>query len=347
MDLQSCNITKLKEIAKAEGIKKEGSGWPSCCPPCGAIADIRRAIELARRRGAAPAPRTAAATAAARQPTRGRTTNINAIANRSSGRLATALSIGMADAILHEKTVGGEFASFADLQRRVHGVGAAAVRNMESGGFVVRPRGGRFGSSSSSNSSSRSTDSEEDEEVFSELPDLRGEVASLAPQVWRHRRGIDLYTLLRETNVVRCPGGAEVDHAWECQLFNHANAAAAEGMGVAARTIQAQRALKGLVNSRCNLNVTTHAVNRAKWPPIQQWLRARQRGECVELADVAREQGRPSAALVDSGDWARIEQAMVSTLDELERAQGDDHRLTQRVLGHLHGIMGQMHLQGC
>jgi hypothetical protein len=339
MELLSSSISELKAIATAEGVKEEGRGWSSCCPPRGAKADIRRAIELARRRGAAPA--------AARQPTRGRTTNINAIANRSSGRLATALSVGMADAILHEKTVGGEFASFADLQRRVHGVGPTAVRNMESGGFVVRPRGGHLGSSS--NGSSRSTDSEEDEEVFAELPDLRGEVASLAPQVWRHRRGVDLYTLQHEADVVRCPGGAEVDHAWECQLFNHANAAAAEGMGVGARTIAAQRALKGLVNSRCNLNVTTHAVNRAKWPPIQQWLRARQRGECggVELADVAREQGRPSAALVDSGDWARIEQAMVSTWDELERARGDDHRLTQRVLGHLHEIMGQMHLQGC
>jgi hypothetical protein len=314
VDLHSLSKKELQDIAVSEGIKKVGKGWEKCCPPAGSKANIITAIESAGK-GVGQ-------------------TNINNIAKGNSARLASALTDVMADAILHEKTTVGEFADFKDLAGRVRDIGPQKVRDLIESGFIIQP-------------TKRGMDRQAAVgEVLEALPDVRGDVTSLAPQVWRHRDRLDLYTQLSKAGVEASPGGAEVDHVWECQLLNYANTLATEGLGVAARTKGAQDALQKLVNSKCNLNVTTHDANQAKWKPVKAWIKARKKGESVDLMDVARNSDiKGVTAMVDSGDWARVEKSMVSTWDELDAEKGD-HRLTQCVMEQLQEFMAQMHLEG-
>ena len=296
-------------------MKKDGVGWPKCCPPTGNKADIVKAVRAAQSGGAG-------------QPAPPRATNINGIAKGSSQRLAHALSAGMADDILHEKEVGGEFKDFTDLERRVSGIGPAKVKNMRNAGFFVSP-------------TKRAIVDGAHAEDEVRLEDLRGDVKSLDGTVWRYRNNKDLYTGLSKAKVVELQ--PEVDHVWECQLVNYANQRAAQaltdaGRRLAAHTRGAQSSLKKMVNSRVNLNVTTHEVNQAKKGPFSQWLHRRQKGESLILEDV-----HLPRRLVDSGTWARVERSVVNTYKDLEEAAGD-HAYSQAVLEEMNVMLDAMRI---
>ena len=66
-------------------------------------------------------------------------TNINAIARTSSGRLADILSANLADSIVKERELNGDFASFEDLQKRIRGLGPVKINKLKEAGFVVAP----------------------------------------------------------------------------------------------------------------------------------------------------------------------------------------------------------------
>ena len=66
-------------------------------------------------------------------------TNINAIARTSSGRLADILSANLADSIVKERELNGDFSSFEDLQKRIRGLGPVKINKLKEAGFVVAP----------------------------------------------------------------------------------------------------------------------------------------------------------------------------------------------------------------
>jgi hypothetical protein len=45
MDYKDMSLDELKELAKECGLKKQGVGWPTCCPPDGNRADIIKALK--------------------------------------------------------------------------------------------------------------------------------------------------------------------------------------------------------------------------------------------------------------------------------------------------------------
>ncbi len=45
MDYKDISLDELKELAKECGLKKQGVGWPTCCPPDGNRADIIKALK--------------------------------------------------------------------------------------------------------------------------------------------------------------------------------------------------------------------------------------------------------------------------------------------------------------
>ena len=66
-------------------------------------------------------------------------TNINAIARTSSGRLAQTLSADLADRIVSDRALNGDFASFDDLKGRIHGLGPVKIKKLKEAGFIVAP----------------------------------------------------------------------------------------------------------------------------------------------------------------------------------------------------------------
>jgi hypothetical protein len=257
--------------------------------------------------------------------------NVNVIAFDSSRRLALALKPALADAVLTERRLNGDFADFADLRARVPGVGPKAVQALEAAGFCVRPRaaGGEAEGEAAEGG-------------------VRLNVSGMGEQVWRHRDGRDLYTQMLEPAVLAAPGGAEVDHVWECQLVNDAHDAAVGEGGPAARTRAVLAATRALFNGAENLNVTTHAVNQTKKGPFSRWRHQRERAGRASLADLVRETAG-GKKLVDEGHWARITTAVVAVWDELDErkeqiraARPREH--TDAVLRHMHAMMGEMEL---
>ena len=189
--------------------------------------------------------------------------NINIVAWNHSDRLVgrtDKIRAAQADAIVAERWLNGAFADDADLLTRLKGRGVTkkTLDKLKLRGWKVKPV--RAAAAAGGGTT-----------ACTALGDLRDNgVAGMGAQTWRHRGGTDLYTELREADVVKRAGGAEVDHVWECQLLDLANARAAEGKGVAARTRGVQDTLKRVVNSVRNLNVTTHKVNQAKKGPFMQ-----------------------------------------------------------------------------
>ena len=66
-------------------------------------------------------------------------TNINAIARTSSGRLAETISANLADSIVKDRDLNGDFASFDDLKDRIHGLGPVKIKKLKEAGFIVAP----------------------------------------------------------------------------------------------------------------------------------------------------------------------------------------------------------------
>ena len=153
---------------------------------------------------------------------------------------------------------------------------------------------------------------------------LRKEVGDLWNQVWRHHQNKDMYTnlsknqlVLEETAKYGGKSKGQVDHVWEVQVLNTANAAVREGKGVAGYTRGIETVIKSFVNSEYNLNVTTCDVNQKKKGPFTRWLKGDQSTTLEELP------GGLPRGLVDAGYWANIEKSVVLTYNEMEEKKGN------------------------
>ena len=176
-------------------------------------------------------------------------------------------------------------------------------------------------------------------------------VSARADDVWSFRGGRDLYG-----------GGSrgavssqepQVDHILEIQVVNLAWCSAlADGV----RTRGAKESIQLFVNDLPNLNVTSKVINQAKKGPFIRFLKKMVQdgdhpwasGTESTLEELARK-GAPSVRrLVDSGSWAKIEQAVQNTKDSIV-ATVDSHRDSvgvqgQRFAEHLEDLVAKMNL---
>ena len=253
-----------------------------------------------------------------------RSVNINVIALDRSRRLAQILQPALADSLINERRLNGDFRNFDDVQQRVRGVGKVLVASLKSSGFVVKARA----------AGDDDTDGEES------LGGVRMNVSGMAEQVWRHRHQIDLYTQLSPPLVLAAPGGAEVDHVWECQLINDANKEVSGNGGPASRTRAVQGVARHLFNGAENLNVTTHAVNQNKKGPFTRWRNQRAKDGRATMDELVRETAG-GKGLVDEGHWARITRSVVAVWDELD--QRKEHIRAARAREHADAVLRSMH----
>ena len=146
---------------------------------------------------------------------------------------------------------------------------------------------------------------------------LRESVTKKADAVWAHRGDVDVYSLLERSYVVK----PQVDHQLEVQLVEMAfvwtyadHRGKAHGVSIAAA--QAAETLRTVVNNVHNLNVTSARHNQAKRGPMIAALNRLQndRLRTVDIEQLAR-QGK-AKWMIDNGDWARIERAIVQSYDE-------------------------------
>ena len=172
---------------------------------------------------------------------------------------------------------------------------------------------------------------------------LRADVRCMKDQVWRFTSNNCLYTLLPKRQVEqRVP---EVDHRWEIQVLKYAYA-----LDGARDTRGARQALKSIVNSELNLNVTTHQVNQAKKGPFMRMVNLYKSRDGYRGAPSFEDMNCVPRKLVDDGHWARIESAMVVSYEQMERQTSDlrddaQRRLAERVMKHVHGMIGQMGIE--
>ena len=252
--------------------------------------------------------------------------NINVVALDNSRRLAQVLQPSLADAVINERRINGDYDDFDDLQQRVHGLGPEKIATLKGAGFKVEKRAAAAAAGDA-------------DEAAAVVGDIRMNVSGMGEQVWRHRNDVDLYTLLAQPVVVQ--QGAEVDHVWECQMINDANEAATGEGGPASRTRAVQGVVKGLFNGAENLNVTTHAVNQSKKGPFSRWRHQRAKAGSATIDDIVRET-EAGKGLVDDGHWERITKAVVSVWDELE--QRKEEIRAARAREHAEAVLKQMHL---
>lgn len=260
-------------------------------------------------------------------------TNINYMAKDGDavGKLHNAVTKSIADKILKER-MRGPYESWADLQNRVYGLGAAKMENLKKYNFVVEER------------------SMKNDEELEGPGDLRLAVhkKETRESVWRHRRNKDIYTELTKRQVEK--GESEVDHVWEIQVLNHARENVWQTLGPAGRTRYAEKRLATLVNNDLNLNVTTKAVNRAKCWPFKNWLDLDTR---VDLDDCLG-QGRQNYSIYfrnHDDEWANIKKAVVRTYDDLEdevnyiadRERSGVVQTMQAVIGEMNIMMNNIH----
>jgi len=263
-------------------------------------------------------------------------TNINAIARTSSGRLAETLSADLADSIVNDRVLHGDFASFEDLKKRIHGLGPVKIKKLKEAGFIVAPTARNARAVKDAHAVAEGDDGDR-------LPGLRQPVDKMAEATWRRRGNTDQFSGLRRTEVVKLY--PENDHIWECQLLDQANFEASVGQGVAARTRGVQSALRSVVNGTTNLNVTTRDINQKKKAPITSWLRQQEQS----LEDAAHD-SKAGRALIDAGHWTRIETAIVRTYDDMAKEQdllrdAASKRHVGRVLDSMNGMMTRMNIE--
>jgi hypothetical protein len=306
-ELKTRSLDTLQDLAKVKGIKKEGKGWAKCCPPNGNKDNIIDAI------CAQAAPRRC-----------NHSININAIGRANSGRLASVFSSDIADAVLLAKCNAGDFDDFHDLQKRVFGIGDKKIQDLKEAGFRVEKR---------------QQVAMGDEEP---IEDLRAGVKCKTDQVWRSTKYTCKYTLLKKKEVEK--NKPEVDHCWEIQVLKYAYSCALHGYR---ETRSASEALKNIINSELNLNVTTHEVNQAKKGPFMQVVNLYKKRGGYEGGPTLEDMNCVPRQLVDEGHWARIKGAMVESYEAMEQ-QTDDLRddaqklLAKRVIEHVHRMMDQM-----
>ena len=174
------------------------------------------------------------------------------------------------------------------------------------------------------------------------IKDLRANVKCITDQVWRSTKNTCKYKLLNKDEVGQ--NKPEVDHCWEIQVLSYAYSCALHGHR---ETRSASEALKNIVNSELNLNVTTHEVNQAKKGPFMQVVNLYKNRGGYEGGPTLEDMNCVPRQLVDAGYWTNIKGAMVKSYEAMER-QTDDLRnhaqkaLVKRVMEHVHGMMDQM-----
>ena len=159
-----------------------------------------------------------------------------------------------------------------------------------------------------------SHDADDDADGAVDALALREPVTGKADVVWRHRGGVDLYSRASRAETER----QQVDHALEVQLAEMAlvRAFGAERARAGSMaTAQATELLRGALNGVDNLNVTSAKINQGKKGPFTAALNRLQsdRLRTISIEQLAR-QGK-ARWLVDNGDWARIEGAVVASYD--------------------------------
>ena len=323
--LEGLDLPGVKAHAIRLKIKQDGVGWSTCCSKTGSKADIIRAI-IDSSSGCGSVIGSGSGNGSDVGGGRIANANINAIGRTSSGRLASVLTARLADAVILARSAG-EFRDFADLKKRVPGIGPRYIEALEAAGFRVECRQSRAAAT---------------EQSAEDIVNLRMNVQPLKDQVFRFHGGLDKYTLLKKKEVEKLT--PEVDHEWEIQVLNQAYAGAIAGLR---ETRGAQNTLKQIVNSERNLNVTTHVVNQAKKGPFMRVVN--------EYKFRGGYQGSPSLEdlrciprhLQESGHWARIEVAMVVSYEALDRHADDlrddaARRLVKRVTSQMQGMIEQM-----
>ena len=126
---------------------------------------------------------------------------------------------------------------------------------------------------------------------------------------------------------------SQVDHIIEIQMMKAAHTEATKNLRI---TRANNTAVKNLINSEPNLNVTTKDINRAKWPPFRKFLRN------PDATDTVESYARQSCmALVDDGTWKNIEKSQTVSFDELRKGTEDlrDHAMknfTEALLDEVH-----------
>jgi len=230
------------------------------------------------------------------------------------------LSATLADKIIGVRERGGEFGSFEDMRTRVDGLGPVKIEALKEAGFVIEATGDR----------------REAEEETTLHRSVRGQVAVMSAQTWRHREHRDLYTKQRRRVVETLT--PEVDHVWECQIINFVNSQVVAD-NPAYRTRAIQKILPIVMNGVENLNVTTHEVNQKKKGPYSRWIHRHKDGNTHDksLEEHARES---CPGLVDSGVWANITSGVVKVWDELDGVKDDIRHHGQR--DHMSKILEEM-----
>ncbi len=231
--------------------------------------------------------------------------NINAIGKASSGRLASALSAELADAIIKEREIGGDYNDFEQLRSRIHGLGPKKIEKLKAEGFIIDVTGAAGGAGEAA------------VDADSKFPKIRLDVNSLKSQTWRHRDDRCMYTLMKQKEMKSKEIDEEVDHVIECQILELANEISGAEIGPSYRTRGTQENLRAMFNNVSNLNVTTHFVNQKKKGPFEKWCHDKKAGGSSRtLEDIL--PSSKAKVLRDDGTWDRIEKSMVKVYDELE-----------------------------
>lgn len=259
--------------------------------------------------------------------------NINTIGRASSGRLAKVLNAELADEIIKDREIRGEFKDFEDLKERVYGLGDVKIKKLKDEGFVINAAGVGGGAAVA--------------DLDTNFPKLRrGDVSALKDQTWRHRDNKCLYTLLTPTKMKSKNLEEEVDHVIECQVLELANEISGAELGPAYRTRGTQESLRAMFNNVSNLNVTTQFVNQKKKGPFETWINNKKAGRSNKtIEDILPES--KAKVLTDDGTWTNIEKAMVKVYDELEEDAKDFRAEAQRahaerILEEIKNMMSQM-----
>lgn len=166
---------------------------------------------------------------------------------------------------------------------------------------------------------------------------LRKSVTAKADAVWGHRGGVDVYSGATREDTIN----PQVDHQLEIQLAEIALVRTYEEQGRGAQAVsmaaaQAADALRTALNGLDNLNVTSARHNQSKRGPFTAAINRLQsdRLRTVEIEQLAR-QGK-AKWLIDNGDWARIERAVVASydhaVDELDLLGADTLPAARRMI---------------
>ena len=141
--------------------------------------------------------------------------------------------------------------------------------------------------------------------------------------IFKYRKGKDVYTLKEKKHVLaRNP---ERDHVVECQVVDAAWATVLEGnaykrLPPAMRTRSNKSAIVKVHNSTVNLNVTTAAINKGKWPPFQKFVRRHYSSRLRSVNLRASRHAAGARDAIDDDTWENIDTLLRNTWDAMAQS---------------------------